>query len=233
MADEKRSGYREIKEIILGRLRDKTWPLGSILPNEVELAQEFGCARTTVNRAMQELAEEGILDRKRKAGTRVNASPVRQARFAIPSTSSEITATGATYRYSLVERAEQAGAEWLRARLGLKRHAQVLHLRCMHYADNAPFQFEERWIVLDTVPTARQQTFEAIGPNDWLIAEIPLTNGELTFSAERAGANMCEFLGVRPDDPVFQMERITWLAGEPVTLARMTFPTGYQMTSTM
>lgn len=229
MSTPKRAGYKDVKQTILARVRDKTWPLGTVLPGEVALAQEFGCARATINRAMRELADEGILDRKRRAGTTVLASPLRHAKVAVPSVRAEIEATGATYRYSLVSRTIQTAPDWLRARLSLTSEAQAVHLRCMHYADNAPYQFEDRWIVLETVPTARDEPFEAIGPNDWLIAEMPLTDIELTFSAALAGSDYADFLDIPPESPVFQIERCTWLNGNPVTLARMTHPGSHRL----
>lgn len=229
MSTARRAGYRDVKQTILTRVRDKTWPLGTVLPGEVALAAEFGCARATINRAMRELADEGILDRKRRAGTTVLASPLRHAKVAVPSVRAEIEATGATYRYSLVSRAEQPAPDWLRARLSLAPKAEVLHLRCMHYADNAPYQFEDRWIVLDTVPTALNESFETIGPNDWLISEMPLTDIELVFSAALAGTDYAAFLDIAPESPVFQVERCTWLNGNAVTLARMTHPGSHRL----
>ena len=90
MIEAKRISYHDIKAVALKRIRNKTWPLGSIMPGEVELAEEFGCARATVNRAMRELADEGFIDRKRKAGTRIKFSPTRHAKFAIPLIRDEI-----------------------------------------------------------------------------------------------------------------------------------------------
>ena len=78
------TSFREIKADILRRISHGDWGPNSLLPGEVELARMYGCARATVNRALRELAEEGIVERKRKAGTRVRPSPLRQARFEIP-----------------------------------------------------------------------------------------------------------------------------------------------------
>ena len=57
-------GFREIKGEILRRIQHREWPPGALVPGEVELAEEFGCARATVNRAMRELVEEGMIERK-------------------------------------------------------------------------------------------------------------------------------------------------------------------------
>jgi GntR family transcriptional regulator, histidine utilization repressor len=224
-----KTSFRDVKESVLRRIRDRTWPPGTIMPGEVELAGEFGCARATVNRAMRELAEEGILDRKRKAGTRVNAAPVRKAKFAIPLIRIEIEATGAPYRYVLVSREILFAPAWLRARLELGTKDRVLHLECMHYAGNAPFQFEDRWINIQAVPHVEAADFRLVGPNDWLVEQVPFTDAELSFTATSASPELAQFLSISNGEPVFTAERTTWLDRAPVTFARMSFARGYRM----
>jgi DNA-binding GntR family transcriptional regulator len=55
-------------------------PVGSVLPNEFELAEQFAVSRSTVRAAMRELQASGLVSRKKNAGTRVEAlSPQRGA----------------------------------------------------------------------------------------------------------------------------------------------------------
>ena len=84
-------GYRDIKREMFRRIRAREWPPGARLPGEVDLAAEFGCARATVNRAMRELATDGIIERRRKAGSRVRLVPSRQVTFEIPLVRAELT----------------------------------------------------------------------------------------------------------------------------------------------
>lgn len=231
MPTTEKTTFRDVKQTVLDRIRDKTWASGAIIPNEIDLAEEFGCARATVNRAMRELADEGILDRKRKAGTRVNAAPIRNAKFAIPLVRVEVEATGATYRYVLVSQQAQTAPDWLRARLDLPVNSPVVHLKCMHYADNAPFQFEDRWINTAAVPQIDQADFSALGPNEWLLDQVPFTDVELSFTARAADAELAQFLSVSTGDPTFTAERSTWLNNTPVTFAQMSFGRGYRMTT--
>lgn len=223
--------YKDIKQVVLERIQSRVWLPDSMLPNEVALADEFSSTRTTVNRALRELADEGYIERKRKAGTRVLRSPTRKAQFAIPLVKDEVAATGAAYRYALVERTEMGAPDWLAAKLGLEDGQDVLHLRCMHYADGAPFQFEDRWIVIASIPAARAADFSEIGPNQWLLETVPFTDIKLSFMASKADQTLSEFLDATPGDPIFTVERMTWLQGNPVTLARLCFAPGYKMTT--
>ncbi|MES0863458.1 UTRA domain-containing protein [Ruegeria sp. SCPT10] len=229
MSAQKNMGFQDIRDEVLNRIQTRIWPQGSLLPTELELAAEFGCARATVNRALRELADEGIITRRRKGGTRVVTTPVKQAKLPITVVRQTIEDMNAEYRYALVSRNMISCPPWLQAKLGLQEGAQVLHLNCMHHADNRPFQFEERWINTDTVPHVVDQDFLTIGPNEWLLSEIPFSDAEIAFSAVPATGQLQEFLSVPPGTPLFQLERITWFQNKPVTFVRMTFHQGYQM----
>lgn len=223
--------YRDVKNEILSRIHNRVWPPGTLMPGEIELAEEFGCARATVNRAMRELAEEGIIDRKRKAGTRVNVAPIRHAKFEIPLVRNEIEALGATYRYAFISRSLETVPDWLRARINLSEDSQILHIQCMHYANNSPFQFEDRWINAAVAPQVLDVDFRTISPNEWLVAEMPFSDAEISFSASAVDDRLAKFLSMYAGEPFFLSERMTWLKDEPITFAQMSYGRGYRMTT--
>ncbi len=227
----KRASYQAIKADVLQRIRDNIWPPGTLLPGEIELAEEFQCARATVNRAMRELADEGVIDRKRKSGTRVKTAPTRQAKFTIPLIRLEIENAGKNYRYAMVHRQKQTAPRWLCGRLALHSAAQVLHLQCIHYADESPFQYEARWINLSAVPKAESESFEKIGPNEWLINHVPFTEAELTFSAKSATKDIAAMMSLSEGASLLTAERTTWLSDAPVTYAQLYFHQSYKMTT--
>ena len=224
--------YRDVKAEILNRVRAGLWPLGEIIPGEEALAAEFGCARVTVNRALRELASEGVVERKRKAGTRVVQGRRRAARIEIPLIRTQIEERGGAYRYVLLSREMLAAPETARARLSIEPGTEALHLRCLHFADGSPYQLEDRWINLDAVPSARMESFEKIGPNEWLVREKPLSEAEHIFLAANAGEDEAALLGLASHDALFVIERRTWLADQTITWVRLIHPgTSFRMTS--
>lgn len=50
-------------------------PLGSRMPTEQELVEQFSVSRITARRALDELAEQGLVERKRRVGTTVVFTP--------------------------------------------------------------------------------------------------------------------------------------------------------------
>ena len=119
MQPQKKTSFQDIRDEVLRRIQDRVWDQGALLPTEQELSEEFGCARATVNRALRELAERGIIDRKRKSGTRVAIAPVKQARLEITVTRQQVEDMNAVYRYRLVSRAAVPAPGWLSSQMGL------------------------------------------------------------------------------------------------------------------
>ncbi len=221
-----RTGFRDVKAEILRRIRDKTWPPGALMPNETDLAAELACARATVNRAMRELAEQGVLDRKRKAGTRVAAAPVRRAELKIPLIRAEVEGEGAAYSYELIHRKTSEAPEFL-SPYGVT--GEVLSVACLHQSDGRPYQLEDRYISLTGAPAAVAQDFTVLSPNEWLIAEIPFTDVEVSFSAQAASDTEAAHLNQRTGSPIFVAERATWADGRFITFVRLSHPSTYRM----
>jgi GntR family transcriptional regulator, histidine utilization repressor len=222
-------GFRDIKREVFRRIRSNEWGPGTLLPGEVDLAAAFGCARATVNRAMQELSDDGIIERRRKGGSRVKLAPSRQVTFEIPLIRFEVEARGAEYRYELISSAIEKAPKWLAVRLGLAANTRVRHVECLHFADRTPFQYEDRWINLGAVPRAETADFSTVGPNEWLVSEVPYTNAEVRFSATRADVKIAKRLKTLVGEPIFLCERSTWLSEKPVTNVRFYFAPAYQM----
>jgi GntR family histidine utilization transcriptional repressor len=229
MSVSRRVSHRDISGEIVRRIAERVWEPGALIPGEQALAAEFGCSRATVNRALQDLARSGILERRRKAGTRVSLNPVREARFVIPLVRQEIEAKGAQYRYRLLSCQAAKATEAVRARLGIGRSARLLHVRCLHLADGAPYQYEDRWINPDAVPDARSAPFETVSPNEWLVTNAPFSRAEFIFRAARAGEEEAALLALPEGEAVFVAERLTWLADKPVTFVRMVHPPSHRI----
>jgi GntR family transcriptional regulator, histidine utilization repressor len=231
MTTAPRSSFRDIKDEIARRIGERVWRPGSLIPGEEQLASEFGAARATVNRALQELARAGLLERKRKVGTRVSLHPPREARFAIPLVAAEIRASGALYAYRLLVREERPASAEDAELFGVPVGRTILHVRCLHFADGRPYQFEDRLINPQTAPRVLSERFEASGPNEWLVTAAPFSRGEFTFFADQPSGEEASQLGIDPADPVLVGERRTWLAERPVTYVRMVHPRTHRLTS--
>ena len=66
--------YAYVARALAEAIADGRHPVGSLLPNELDLAEHFAVSRSTVRAAMRELQASGLVSRRKSAGTRVEAS---------------------------------------------------------------------------------------------------------------------------------------------------------------
>lgn len=223
------SGWQSVQDEVLRRINSRQWKPGDTIPNEAELSLEFGCARATVNRALRNLAEMGLLDRKRKAGTRVALHPVRKATLDIPVIRREIEAKGLAYRYALISRSLREPPIDVMGRMQTRHGDRLLHIKALHMANGRPYVFENRWINPMVVPAALDVDFGTTSPNEWLVANIPFEGGDITFSAKTSGAEDARVLDCGTGEGLFIIDRSTWSGGQIITSVRLTFAPGYRM----
>ena len=220
---------QSVQDEVLRRIHSREWKPGDLIPNETDLALEFGCARTTVNRALRSLADSGLLDRRRKAGTRVASQPVAKATLDIAVIRTEIEDRGQKYGYQLIERREIQPPIAISAAMETVATDPLLHIRALHLADDAPYALEVRWINPNVVPSALDEPFASISANEWLLKHAPYTHGEIAFSATAATRDDGLVLNCPEQTALFAIDRLTWDNDASVTKVRLVFSPGHQL----
>ena len=233
MSTLKNQSWQNIQHEVFRRITERIWLPGELIPNEITLAEEFGCARATVNRAMRELASAGLLERKRKAGTRVALNPVRKATLEISITRQEVERRGSQYRFILLEKTEEVPAILVSSQMGIPGGTRLLHLKTLHLADNQPFMYEDRWINLKAVPNILESDLTQINANEWLVQNAPFSQGDIWFSAENASDIEAEHLATTAGAAIFTIERMTKIAETTITLVKLAYAPGFRMHTTI
>jgi GntR family histidine utilization transcriptional repressor len=219
-----RQSWHKIKDQVMEKLNSRYWLPGDKLPNEEIMARDFGVARTTLNRALRDIAKEGFLIRRRKAGTFVATHPVRRAVVNIPIIRHEVESAGKSYAYKLLEQSIKTPPETI-------NNQPCLYIRALHYADHIPHALEERWINHHIVPDILDADLHTISANEWLVLNAPFSSGLVGFSAANAHPEQAKILGLQDKDAVFVVNRDTWQDGVFVTSADIIYTSAYRVES--
>lgn len=225
------TGWEEIRAEVLRRIRARDWPPGALIPGEEALAEEFGVARATVNRALTALAEAGVLERKKRAGTRVAELPVRRARLEIPVIRLDVLGRGLAYDFKLLADRMDVVPVPVAARLGLPEGTVLRYLETLHLAGGRPYVFEARWLNPVCLPDPAPD-FSVVSANEWLVTHVPLVSGDITFTAEPATPREAEAMGIPSGTPLLMAERTTQGTAGPVTLVRLAHAPGHRVQMT-
>jgi len=227
------NNWQAVQDEVRRRIHARIWSPGDMIPNEQVLAEEFGCARATVNRALRNLSEAGLLERRRKAGTRVARHPVRKATLSIPMIRAEIEGRGQVHGYRCLSCRRAAPPATLQGRIGAREDDVFVRIKALHTADGAPFVFEDRWINLVAAPAAADQCFDTISANEWLLMNAPFTHGDIAFCACNAGEEAALHLRCDAGAAIFVIDRTTWDGGRVITSVRQFFAPGYRMRTSL
>lgn len=222
------NSWQAVRAEVLRRIRSREWQPGQPIPHEADLARELGCARATVNRALREIADSGLIERRRRAGSRVALHPVRKATLDIPVIRVEVESRGEAYAFSLLKEVEELPPPAIRARFR-GTTGPLLHLVGLHTADGRPHALEDRWIDTSAVPGSSDVDFTRISPNEWLVLSVPFEGGDIAFSAAVATQQDAEALACPPGSPLFVTERATWRGERTLTSVRLLFAPGYRL----
>jgi GntR family histidine utilization transcriptional repressor len=222
-------GWEDVQSEAMRRIQAHEWAPGDLIPNEQDIADELGCARATVNRALRALAQDGYLERRRKAGTRVALSPQRKAKLSVPLIRHEVEALGTPYSHKVIK--SEAGQMPTALRLGLSiaPTTPCYHIVTLHLAGTKPFAIEARWVNLAAAPGFDQAPLETISANEWLVQNAAFSHGTLDYSAIPATRFEANHLGCDQGDPLICLERNTFGPNAAVTWVRIRYAPGYHV----
>jgi GntR family histidine utilization transcriptional repressor len=216
--------YEQIRRAIAALVTSGAWRPGTRVPSEHELMAYTGSSRMTVHRALSALAQDGLIVRRRRAGTLVAVPPAEHAVLAIPSIPEEIAAGGHSHGYALLQRRLGRASRSIADRFGVGAGERVVYLEALHCADAVPHVLEQRVIVLSAVPRAASTDFSRVAPGTWLLANVPWSRAHHAISAIAADRSSAALLDVEVGSPCLLVERQTWHGSWHLTSARLIYP---------
>jgi len=104
LSRKKKPLYMQIKSILKDRILHGTYPMGMLIPSEPQLEEEFSVSKITVRNAIQELVQEGYLEKGSGRGTKV-----------IRNTSTSKLSKGKSFTEILVEEGHRIRKKLLRS----------------------------------------------------------------------------------------------------------------------
>ncbi len=221
--------WQSVRAEALRRIRAREWLPGGQIPHEADLATEFGCARATVNRALRDLAEAGLLERRRKGGTRVSLTPVRKATFDIAIIRQDVEGRGQHYGYRLLSDHSAPLPLPVRTALKLPSDTQWRAVRALHLAEGVPFCLEARWI--NPALVGADVLFDTMSANEWLVRNLAYSGGDFILYATPADVELSKLLQCPQGAALFAIDRTTFSEQHPITAVTLTYAPGYRMMS--
>jgi GntR family transcriptional regulator, histidine utilization repressor len=216
--------YARVKQYLKDALEAGLWAPGVQIPSEAELVAQFGVSRMTVNRALRELQDAGLITRLQGVGSFAAQLNRVSSTLTINDIQDEIRRRGHRHEARVhLKRAEAASAA-LAARLGLAPGATVFHTLIVHHEDGVALQCEDRYVNPACAPDYLSIDFTQQTPTHYLLDVAPLWEAQVSIEAALPTAQEAKLLGIARTDPCLIVVRGTVSRGVPVTRARLVHP---------
>ena len=216
--------YLGVKHMIQKRISSGDWTPGQRVPSENELVADLGLSRMTINRALRELANEGVLTRIQGLGTFVAEGKGHTSTFEVRNIADEIAERGHVHAAKVLVLDQMRATPELADALQIEIGAPAFHSLILHSENEIPVQLEDRFVNPVTAPDYLAQDFSRETPNRYLSATIPWTDAEHTVEAVLPASWEAKLLAISRADPCLAIHRKTFAGGHVVSSARLLMP---------
>ncbi len=223
--------YRQVKEFILRQIAAGTLRSGERIPSENELVRQLEVARMTANRALRELAAEGILVRVAGVGTFVAEQRAHSHPLQVQNIADEIRARGHEYEARIVSVGSITASREIGERCGVSAGARLDHSVLVHFEGAVPLQVEDRYVNPTVVSGYLDNDFTRTTPHEFLMRAAPLQRAEHTVRAIIPDGRVRRMLKLAAPDACLLIRRRTWAGGRIATVADLYHPgSRYELT---
>ena len=219
-----RPPYALVKQFLKDELEKGRWAPGAQLPSEADLVAQFGVSRMTVNRALRELQDAGLIERVQGVGSFAAQLNRVSSMLTIHDIHDEIEARGHRHEAQVHLKQAETAPEALARRMGIPTGATVFHTLIVHLERGVALQCEDRYVNAASAPNYLDADFTQITPTHYLLDVAPLWEAQVSIEAALPTAQEAALLGIARSAPCLIVVRRTLSRGVPVTLARLVHP---------
>src|SRR6478736_4004297 len=216
--------YEQVNALIRQHIASGTWKAGDPVPSESAIIERFGISRMTANRALRELAAEGLVTRVQGSGTRVAELHRISSQLVIRDIHEEVVERGHVHSTRVLLVCEEPSSSELADVLGLETGSTVFHSTLVHMENGIPIQYEERWVNPAAAPRYLAVDFSRESPTLHLLKNAPLTEASYSIDACLPSADEARELAIKRTEPCLVMKRRTVSGRHVASVARLIYP---------
>ena len=214
--------YRKLTDL----LRRSSFPPGSRLPGERELATRIGVSRSTLRKALDLLADKGVLDRSPKRGWFVPSHVVGEPPSTLQSFSEMARSRGLAPGARVLSSRDRPATFDEASTLRIAPAASVLELSRLRTLDGVPVCVDVSVVVLAKVPllASTDMTDRSLYETIEELSDVRVERSSYTLRADACSQPLADLLHIQPGAPILVGEELTYLTdGSPILAGTMSY----------
>ncbi len=206
--------YLQVREYLAEQIFRGELAPDSKLPSERELSRALDISRMTVRRAITELVNEGLLNRRHGSGTYVAKPRVSYEAHELVSYTQAMRARGISVGSQLLEFSQVVASRRLAEQLQVEIGHVLYHVARLRLANRVPTVLERSFLSTERTPGLEEYDLEKTSIYDLLLAAYGVRIGRVTQTIEAVTASDIVAKQLRVDDgfPLLMITRTIYRA---------------------
>lgn len=198
--------YSVIYEFIKKRIQKGTYSVGSYLPSENDICEQFDTTRTTVRKALDELLKEGFIEKEQGKGSKVIERGKSLGLLTVKGFSGSID-----YEVTTVITKNPQVTNWdpvIAFQLNTEeKKSKCVYFQRVRHINGKPIVVENNWYALDAMDIIEPSEFVAGSFFKTLSKKyfIEVMGAEQELRSIAANKEVAKNLGVKEGDPILHI----------------------------
>lgn len=208
----KMAKYKDIADALRSKIMNGEYMPGEKMPYEYALCMTYHCNKETMKKALDILVKEGLIIRRRGAGTFVkDYDPDEKPRMMFKRSLSE-RMPHAKITSDIIAFEVIPCDEFLARKLQIEEYDFVYHIIRNRYVDGKPYVVSISYIPLSIVPNLKADVLKG-SLYDYIqnVLKYSIQSAHVNIRALPSTAPEQDFLGINAGDPCIEEEQTTYL----------------------
>ncbi|AOM84414.1 GntR family transcriptional regulator [Salisediminibacterium beveridgei] len=205
--------HQVVKDKLVQDIQTNTFPVNSQLPTEAELCATFNVSRTTIRNALQQLVNEGYIERVQGKGSFVKLQKIKQTLSSTQGSYVEqMKLQGKLPEIKVLDLNVIPTDPVLSKALEIEEGEPLNKLERIRYADQQPLQYEIAYLPWRMTTMMNKESCE--GSLYKILREdmgLPIARTEEHLHLSKADNHVAEYLEIAPGDACIQIETYAFL----------------------
>ncbi|MEJ7743729.1 MAG: GntR family transcriptional regulator [Nocardioidaceae bacterium] len=204
--------HAQIRSHLLDHVESGNLRPGDQLPTETELMTQFVVSRTTVRRALHDLAVAQVIVRSPGRGSFVAQQRIEQDLRRLTGFVEDMQAVGLKATAIVVTNERLRAVRDVARQLQIRIGETVVHIERVRLANLQPVSFDDSYFSIELGQRIAEEDLEAkpfysIIENDYA---IPVGEADLVLEATEPGERIARHLDMEANAPIMRIERTTF-----------------------
>jgi GntR family transcriptional regulator len=202
--------YTRIQEYIADLILSGKLKPESKIQSEREFSEDLGVSRMTVRKALTELVNEGLLERKHGSGTYVAKPKITYESVEMVNYIQAMQLRNIAISSQLLEFSEMAASRRLSEILQIEIGAPIYHIVLLRFANRVPVIMERGYFPSAYFPKMEDRNLEKTSTIDLLTTQYGIRLGRISQSVEAVAAadQIAEQLRIGEGIPLLMLSRL-------------------------